>query len=77
MIDPMKEIEELSVMIDWTGKNIDKLPFVYQVRFLNALMNFCDELKPIYVNGLMMLGSGEDSVSGEDSDDEEEDEDEY
>ena len=59
-IDPVEESKNLSMMLEFFSKNIDKLPITDQMAFVQANLEFNEKLKPIYVRGLIMLNGGEE-----------------
>ena len=58
MFDINEELEEMASMNKWFTGNLVKLPLAMQVKYLNPLMNFHEATKPLYIQGLMILGDG-------------------
>ena len=59
-VDPVEEVNNMSMMLEFMSKNIDKLPMIDQMAFVQANLEFVEKLKPIYVRGLILLNGGEE-----------------
>lgn len=59
-IDPVEEVTNMSMMLEFFSKNIDKLSLIDQMAFVQANLEFNEKLKPIYVRALIMLNGGEE-----------------
>lgn len=59
-VDPAEEAKNMSMMLEFLVKNIDKLSLFDQMAFLQANLEFTEKLKPIYVRALIMLNGGEE-----------------
>ena len=58
-VDPVEESKNMSMMLEFFSKNIDKLSLIDQMAFVQANLEFNEKLKPIYVRALIMLNVGE------------------
>lgn len=59
-IDQMqKDIEGMSVVVEYFTKNSDKIPTLLQLKFLEETLNYAERIKPLYITALALRGDPE------------------
>lgn len=53
------ELKEFQIMVDYFVNNFDNLPFAVQVSYLSALSKFIENIKPIYLTAITIIGGKE------------------
>ena len=51
-----KALDDLGEILDYFTANIDHLPAIYTIAYVQKLLEFSNELKPLYVAAIATIG---------------------
>lgn len=58
-----KTFDDLSEILEYFTANIDRLPATFTIAYVQKLLAFSDELKPLYVAAIATIGDARKEIN--------------
>lgn len=58
-----KALDDLGEILEWFTENVDHLPVIFTIAYVQKLLAFSDELKPLYVAAIATIGDARKEIN--------------